>query len=104
MNINELKEEIDNLVGEYIDAGVSNIRPERLGLDSRAGYDLWVSEDRDVIGVKGQSATRNLMYYGGFEYVDEESITRIGDWTFFSNENDRVAGHLDRYEEDENQG
>ena len=23
------------------------------------------------------------MYYGGFEYIDADSITKIGDYTFF---------------------
>lgn len=88
---------IDNAVDEIETEIDKNWTPvttelcEKMGLDTRArAWCMWVS--RDGIAVKG--STRSLDYYGGFEYVDSDAITKIGDITFYSIDDDRVRGHV----------
>jgi len=95
--LSDLIEETNELVDLFLKNGNVGINPSALGLDQRAGYDLFISEENDCIGVQGEHATRSLMYYGGFEYVNEEHVTRVGDWTFFSADCDRVRTCIERF-------
>lgn len=97
MDFETLLDNIDELIDGYLN-GAQEVLPADLGLDRRAAYRLFVIDD--VIAVtKGDD--RNLQYYGGFEYVDKEYRKELGNWVFYSAEDDRVAGHLDRYKETE---
>lgn len=101
MSFEELLDSVDSLVRDFMDKA-TEVTAEDLGLDRRAAYRLYVTDE--VIAVpKGDDG--KLQYYGGFEYVDKEYRRELGDWVFYSAEDDRVARHLDRYnevEEDEN--
>ena len=101
MSFEELLDSVDSLVRDFMDKA-TEVTAEDLGLDRRAAYRLYVTDE--VIAVpKGDD--RVLQYYGGFEYVDKEYRRELGDWVFYSAEDNRVASHLDRYnevEEDEN--
>jgi hypothetical protein len=101
-SFSELYEAATELAESFTNSGETGLRPEVFGLDPRAGWDLFVDVDYTCIGVRGDAARKALMYYGGFEYVDESAVFRIGDWTFFSDEDSRVANHIARYvQEDE---
>jgi hypothetical protein len=80
--LDELVEQIDNLLEDYIASG-TRVVASRLGLDRRAGWDVWVSPARDTIGVQGKQALAAIRYYGGFEYVDEEHVANVANWTFY---------------------
>ena len=87
-----LMNEINGKVEELIDEEFRLVKPEDVGLESRAGYNLFINEDFIAVG-KGNR--RSLDYYGGFEYVDEEHVTVLGDYVFYSADDERVQGHLD---------
>jgi hypothetical protein len=87
-------EDINEQVTEFVHKNFNEVSAESLGLDPRAARRLWVNETG--IAVKG--GTRNLDYYGGFEYVDQSDRRSLGDWTFYlvSDEDSRVRGHVAR--------
>jgi hypothetical protein len=86
--------EINGKVEELIDEEFRLVKPEDVGLDSRAGYNLFINEDFIAVS---KSNRRSLDYYGGFEYVDEEHVTVLGDYVFYSADDERVQDHLDQF-------
>jgi hypothetical protein len=86
---------VNKVVDDFL-SGAEEVLPEDLGLDRRAAYRLWVTDE--VIAVT-KNCDRSLQYYGGFEYVDKDYRKEIGEWVFYSAEDDRVARHLVRYNE-----
>jgi DNA-binding transcriptional MerR regulator len=42
---------------------------------------------------------RTLQYYGGFEYVDKDARTEVGNYVIYTNDSDRVADCLEQYYE-----
>jgi len=60
-----------------------------LGLDNRCGRVLVDIEDQ-VLAVPNHNI-RTLDYYGGFEYIKEgDGRITVGDYTFFTSDNERV--------------
>ena len=92
--LNSLQWETNQKVEAIIEE-MREVKPEELGLDKRAGLRLYI--DEEYISVKNDSDLKNLRYYGGFEYVDEQYVQAIGDYVFFHAEDERVAGHLAEY-------
>jgi hypothetical protein len=92
--LNELLSEINSKVEGLIDEEFREVTPKEIGLDTRAAYRLFINEDYIAVS-KGNR--RNLDYYGGFEYVDEEHVTVLGDMVFYSADDERVQGHLDEF-------
>ena len=72
--------------------GAEEVRAERVGLDLRAAYRLWVGED--FIACRA-SEDRTLQYYGGFEYVEKEHRQEVGGYVFYSTESERVLSHFE---------
>lgn len=93
-NFEDIRGRANELAEELMGEG-ENVMAKALGLDVRAAHVLFVGDDWIAVG---KSEDRNLQYYGGFEYVDKEHRTEIGDYVFYSAESDRVRGHLDRLE------
>jgi len=92
MDLFELIDNISELTDNFI-GNMELVPANRLGLDPRCGK-LFVSPD--CIGVyKGND--RTLQYYGGFEYVDIEYRHEMGDYVFYSAEDNRVRDHLEQY-------
>ena len=90
----ELISEINSKVEGLIDEEFREVTPKEVGLDSRAGYRLFINEEYIAVSIGNR---RSLDYYGGFEYVDEEHITVLGDMVFYSSDDERVQGHLDEF-------
>jgi len=88
--MNEINEKVEGLIKEEF----REVTAEGVGLDPRSGYRLFINEDFIAVG-KGNR--RCLDYYGGFEYVDEEHVTVLGDYVFYSADDERVQGHLDQF-------
>jgi len=86
--IDEVTEITDNYVGQ-----MWQVPANQLGLDHRCGK---LFANADCIGVD-KSTDRTLQYYGGFEYVDKEYRHEMGDYVFYSAEDNRVQGHLEQY-------
>ena len=78
------------------------VNAEQLGLDKRACYGerLIIDPCEGYIAVH-QNDLNGLMYYGGFEYIDADSITKNGDYTFFMDEDNRVSECIDHLKESE---
>ena len=96
----ELQEQIEELIQQFFeDSGATPVNAAAIGLDSRAGT-VYVSTDERFVAVVG--SPRSLEYYGGFEYVDIEYRVVIGDTTFYSDDDSRVAEALEYHSD--NQG
>ena len=93
MNIYDLISETERMAKEAIST-MKEVSPTELGLDIRAGYRLYVS-DNCIAATKANN--RSLAYYGGFEYVDAAYRIELGDYVLYSDEDDRVRSHLNRY-------
>ena len=92
--LRELLSEMNSKVEGLIDEEFREVTPKEIGLDSRAGYRFFINEDYIAVS---RGNRRSLDYYGGFEYVDEEHITVLGDMVFYSSDDERVQGHLDEF-------
>jgi len=92
--LHELISEINSKVDGLIDEEFREVTPKEVGLDTRAAYRLFINEDFIAVG---RGNRRTLDYYGGFEYVDEEHVTVLGDMVFYSADDERVQGHLDEF-------
>lgn len=65
-----------------------------VGLDARAAYELFITKDGIAVGKHEDGA---LQYYGGFEYVGKKYRTEMGDYVFYSIDDDRVYECIDRF-------
>lgn len=92
--LNSLQWELNKKVEAIIDEEFREVTPKEVGLDPRAGYNIFINEDYIAVS-KGNR--RTLDYYGGFEYVDEEHVTVLGDMVFYSADDERVQDHLDEF-------
>ena len=84
----ELIENINEMVRRHIDENMTQTNAEALGLDPRAAYKLFV-DDRTIAVDKYMD--KSLQYYGGFEYIDKEFRSVMGDYVFY---------HIDEEESD----
>tara|TARA_R110000823_G_C15557079_1_gene460035 strand:+ start:60 stop:401 length:342 start_codon:yes stop_codon:yes gene_type:complete len=78
---------------------------EQLGLDKRSCYGerLIIDACEGYIAVH-HNDLNSIMHYGGFEYIDADSITKIGDYTFFMigvDDEGRVSECFDHLKESE---
>ena len=85
---------MNGMVENFIDDKFRLVTPKEIGLDGRSSYQLFINEDYIAVS-KGNR--RTLDYYGGFEYVDEEHVTVLGHYVFYSSDDERVQGHLDEF-------
>ncbi len=73
---------------------MEKVKANKLGLDIRAGYTLYIDEECIIVD---KNDDRMLQYYGGFEYVDKDFRNAIGDYVVYMNGDSRVADCLERY-------
>jgi len=91
----ELEDKINELIQQFIEeSDAVCVRADKVGLDYRCGS-VYVSIDEDFIAVSHN--TNSIEYYGGFEYIDSEYITRLGHMTFYSGETSRVQDCIEYY-------
>jgi len=98
MHAFDLIENINVQIAEFVDAHMQEVQPARdnIGLDPRAAYSLYINDSAIAVP---KSQDRSLQYYGGFEYVDSEYRVELGDYVFYMAEDERVLGHIERYQE-----
>jgi len=82
-----------NQQAENFLTNADRVDPEKIGLESRCGM-VWIGED--FIASK---SNKSIRYYGGFAYCDQTCVTHVGDYVFYSNEDERVNEHIGRYKE-----
>jgi hypothetical protein len=93
MNFNDLLDQVNDDVKDYLDT--MELTPaNRLGLDPRAGHELFVNEYGIAVFFRDEI---KLKYYGGFEYINDDDRTQLGDYVFYSNRATRVSECLDFY-------
>lgn len=80
---------VNEVVERNIRTKFTQVPASDLGLDNRCGR-LLVDIVDEVIAVPNHNI-RTLDYYGGFEYIKEgEGRVTVGDYTFFTSDNERV--------------
>lgn len=92
----DMIEEINlQLEGRLMSSEFVQTSSEQCGLDPRACYRMYVSEECVVIP---KHADSRMQYYGGFEYIDPEARTEIGSYVvyFTLEEDDRVGECISR--------
>lgn len=94
MDFYEMLDAVNSTIESFIADNTERVSPEEMGLDKRAGYKLFVNED--VIAVD-KSRDRGLQYYGGFEYVEAEYRTELGEYVFYSVGDERVQEHIQKW-------
>tara|TARA_Y100000593_G_scaffold92140_1_gene182818 strand:- start:81 stop:392 length:312 start_codon:yes stop_codon:yes gene_type:complete len=96
MSIEFLKEQVDDMVGDYIrDSEAVEVSAKDIGLDPRAG-DVLISWSERWIAVPSHSA-RCIEHFGGFEYINHKNKTVLGGYTFYDDGSDRVDECIDYY-------
>ncbi len=88
----DMLDAINEVVERNIRANFECVSGNDVGLDMRVGR-LYINVQDRVIASDNQ---RSLEYYGGFEYIDKDMVTTVGDWTFY--QGDRVDDCIDNYE------
>jgi hypothetical protein len=85
----DMIDSVNEVVERNIRSKFDQVPASDVGLDNRCGRVLVDIVD-EVIAVPNHNI-RMLDYYGGFEYIKEgEGRTTIGDYTFFTSDNERV--------------
>ena len=85
----DMIDSVKEVVERNIRSKFNQVPASDLGLDLRCGRVLIDAVD-EVIAVPNHNI-RMLDYYGGFEYIEEgNGRTTIGDYTFFTSDNERV--------------
>jgi len=95
-SINEMIDSVRNDMHDYVllSGKMKRVSSADLGLDARAAYSLFIEDDYIAVTNVGKGS---LNYYGGFEYIDKDFVTVIGEFTFYSAEHERVRDCLDHY-------
>lgn len=96
MSIENLLSEINEQVQVHVMHNMMQVKAHQLGLDSRAGYRLYVSCEAIAVD---KNNDRSLQYYGGFEYVDKDHRVEMGDYVFYTQDEGRVTNCIEHWEE-----
>ena len=110
MRFDEIQYEVNGVADNAVDVmkKVTDEQRNNCGIDPRAVREMWYSDD--CLAVRGRDRGA-LDYYGGFEYVDKDFVLVVGDYVFYSDDDQRVRIVLDMLngreqvqEEDEEHG
>lgn len=94
MNLDTLICEVNAKVKAFIDT-MEAIQSTDIYLDERSANRLWINNECIAVELRYD---RSLQYYGGFEYIDSEYRTQVGDYVFYSSEDSRVADLIETWE------
>ena len=86
----DLLDEVQDCVERQVQ-GMRRVRASELGLDDRCGR-AYVDEDCIVVD---DANARSFNYYGGFEYINEEDVRKVGDYVVYLATADRVMEALE---------
>jgi hypothetical protein len=86
----DLVDEIQDCVERQVQ-GMRRVSASDLGLDIRCGR-AYVDEDCIVVS---DANARSFNYYGGFEYINDEDVRKVGDYVIYLATADRVQDALD---------
>lgn len=86
--------EIADFTNTFIEEKTELVPASDLGLDERIPK-LLIGSNFIAVPRDGY-AEKQLQYYGGFEYIEEEDIKYMGDYKFYFDSSDRVRDALTR--------
>lgn len=98
MDYNDILEKLEDMQQELFKE-CEYVSADAVGLDVRAGRVHVYPAEYVGDGFIACDHPGSLDYYGGFEYVDKDCITRVGNTKIYSGEDERVAGCLEYYNE-----
>jgi len=81
MDLYNLINKVNTKMEKWLTKHATETNSEALGLDRRAAHRMWATTEALVVKANDD---RLLQYYGGFEYVDKEQRTQIGDYVIYS--------------------
>ena len=94
LNVYDMVDSIASKVERFVGTmDLVHTNRETLGLDERCGF-VFVNEDSIAVPKHGVG---RLEYYGGFEYVDKEYRHELGDYVFYTADDDRVQEAIDNW-------
>lgn len=94
MNLDTLIYEVNAKVKTFIDT-MEAIQAADIYLDERSANRLWINSECIAVELRYD---RSLQYYGGFECVDDEYRTQVGNYVFYSSEDSCVADLIETWE------
>lgn len=96
MDILELLDDVEKKLTAEL-AKLPRVTADKVGLDKRAGR-VWVDADNGIL-ITGKPYADKLSYFGGFQYVDGDSISVIGDFVIYHDGDDRVFNAIEYWED-----
>ena len=108
-NFEEITRRFEEIQAEIME-GLQELTDEQETAIEERFHNLFVGKvyvGEDCIALIGESTRRNWNYYAGFEYINDEYITSVGDLHIYNMDNERVFEVLellemtDTYEDDD---
>ena len=93
----DLIDDVESKTRRFVNDNMDLVPAGDLGLDPRCGR-LFVSDEGIAVS---KDSDRGLQYYGGFEYVDKDYRFELGDFVFYSVDDNRVREHVETFFEEE---
>jgi hypothetical protein len=89
----DLIEDVESKTRRFVNDNMDLVPASDLGLDPRCGR-LFVNDEGIAVS---KDSDRSLQYYGGFEYVDKDYRHELGEFVFYSVDDDRVREHVETF-------
>lgn len=89
----DLIEDVETRTRRFVNDNMDLVPASDLGLDIRCGR-LFVNDEGIAVS---KDSDRTLQYYGGFEYVDKDYRFEMGEFVFYSVDDDRVREHVETF-------
>jgi hypothetical protein len=89
----DLIDDVETKTRRFVNDNMDLVPASDLGLDPRCGR-LFVNDEGIAVS---KDSDRSLQYYGGFEYVDKDYRFELGDFVFYSVDDNRVREHVETF-------
>jgi hypothetical protein len=89
----DLIDDVETKTRRFVNDNMDLVPASDLGLDPRCGR-LFVNDEGIAVS---KDSDRSLQYYGGFEYVDKDYRHELGEFVFYSVDDDRVREHVETF-------
>jgi hypothetical protein len=97
MDLYNLINKVNTKMEKWLTKHATKTDSEALGLGRRAAHRMWATTEALVVKASDDAS---LQHYGGFEYVDKDQRTQIGDYVIYSQSADgncRVDGCIELF-------
>ena len=89
----DLIDDVETKTRRFVNDNMDLVPASDLGLDPRCGR-LFVNDEGIAVS---KDSDRSLQYYGGFEYVDKDYRHELGEFVFYSVDDNRVREHVETF-------